>query len=541
MISIGDKTIADAFSEVAERWPDNDFFVVPASPNRHYNPEGYRSTYSQMAGSIAAAAAVLRAAGYGPGHRVAVDLENRPEHVVTAFALATVGASMVPINPDLRPAEVGYLLSDSAPQLAIVAPNRVDAMTAAIAESGRHVSLVVLDGVLDSVPEPQTARLPGPVTTATEASVLYTSGTTGKPKGCLLNQGYQLEIGRWYASLGGLIDIREGAERLYNPLPLFHVNSGLCSLYSMMLTGNCQIQPERFSASAWWTDVAANDATIGHYLGVVIPALLAAPPHENDQDNSLRFAVGAGVEPSLHGVFEERFGVPLIEVWGMTEMCRLLGDTDEPRSIDTRAIGRARPTVEVRVVDDDDNDVAPGVPGEMVLRHSEATPRAGFFDGYLNKPEATEHGWRNGWWHTGDTVSMDETGMLYFVDRSKNIIRRSGENISAAEVEACLYEDERVAQVAVLAVEDDTRDEEVYACVVLGERVPRTETVATELFEMCMERMAYYKPPGWLLFVDDLPTTGTQKIMKHALFGAGVDPTALDDVHDFRSRKRRSR
>jgi len=540
MIDIGGKTIAEVFAEAAKRWPTNDFFVVPAAANRHYHPDGFSASFAEMATAIDQTAAVLRTGGYGPGHRVAVDLENRPEHVVVAFALATVGASMVPINPDLRPAEVGYILSDSAPQLAIAAPNRVDAISAAIEESGLAIELVVVDGTLDGVPV-ANERSSELVTPATEASVLYTSGTTGKPKGCLLSQRYELEIGDWYLNMGGRIDYREGQDRIYNPLPLFHVNSGLCSLFAAMLSGNAQVQPERFSASAWWRDIAATGATVGHYLGVVVPALLAAPPSDSDTQSTLRFAVGAGVEPSLHEVFEDRFGFPLIEVWGMTEMCRLLGDTEEPRSIHTRAIGRARPTVEVRVVDENDDDVPVGTTGEMVVRHSEATPRAGFFDGYLNKPEATAEGWRNGWWHTGDTVTMDETGMVEFVDRSKNIIRRSGENISAAEIEACLHEDDRVAQVAVLAIADPVRDEEVYACVVPRDAIEPSPELAEALFAHCAERMAYYKPPGWLLFVDDLPTTGTQKIMKHALFGADVDPTELDGVHDFRDRKKRQR
>jgi len=540
MIDIGGKTIADVFVEAAHRWPTNDYFVVPASSTRHYHPDGFSATFAEMASAIERAAAALRTGGYGPGHRVAVDLENRPEHVVVAFALATVGASMVPINPDLRPAEVGYILSDSAPELAIAAPNRIDAISAAIEESGITIEVVTLDGELVEVPAARQAST-GAISPDTEASVLYTSGTTGKPKGCLLSQRYQLEIGDWYLNMGGRIDFREGQDRIYNPLPLFHVNSGLCSLYAAMLSGNCQIQPERFSASAWWTDIAATGATVGHYLGVVVPALLAAPPSESDTRSTLRFAVGAGVEPSLHEVFEERFAIPAIEVWGMTEMCRLLGDTDDPRSIHTRAIGRARPGVEIRVVDQNDDDVPAGTTGEMVVRHSQATPRAGFFDGYLNKPEATAQGWRNGWWHTGDTVTMDETGMVEFVDRSKNIIRRSGENISAAEIEACLHEDDRVAQVAVLAIADPIRDEEVYACVVPRADVGPSSELADELFAHCNDRMAYYKPPGWLLFVDDLPTTGTQKIMKHALFGQDVDPTTLDGVHDFRDRKKRQR
>lgn len=540
MIPTAGRTIAEVFSEAAQRWPTNDFFVVPAAPTRHYHPEGFSATFAEMAASIEHNAEILRAAGYGPGHRVAVDLENRPEQVSIAFALASVGVSMVPINPDLRPAEVGYILSDSSPELVIAAPNRVESVKAAIEESERSIDFVALDGQLDAVTPAQT-KSTHTVTPETEASVLYTSGTTGKPKGCLLSQRYQLEIGEWYLNMGGRVDFREGQDRIYNPLPLFHVNSGLCSLYAALLSGNCQIQPERFSASAWWTDIAATGATVGHYLGVVVPALLAAPEQETDTQSGLRFAVGAGVEPSLHATFEERFGLPLIEVWGMTEMCRLLGDTHEPRSIHTRAIGRARPGVEVRVVDEFDVDVPAGATGELLVRHSEATPRAGFFDGYLNKPDATAQGWRNDWWHTGDTVRMDETGMVEFVDRSKNIIRRSGENISAAEIEACLYEDERVARVAVLAIADAVRDEEVYACVVPREGVEPSAALAEELFSHCAHQMAYYKPPGWLLFVDDLPTTGTQKIMKHALFGAGVDPTEISDVYDFRDRKKRQR
>ena len=171
----------------------------------------------------------------------------------------------------------------------------------------------------------------------------------------------------------------------------------------------------------------------------------------------------------------------------------------------TRALwGRPQPGLEVRVVDVDDCDVSVGEAGEMLVRHSEESPRKGAFSGYLNLPEVTEEAWRGGWFHTGDTVRQDESGMLYFVDRKKNIIRRCGENIAAAEVEACLQAHQNVRQVAVIAIEDEMRDEEVMACIVVRD-AESDERLALELFEHCFGELTYYKAPGWVVFVDDLP------------------------------------
>jgi crotonobetaine/carnitine-CoA ligase len=352
----------------------------------------------------------------------------------------------------------------------------------------------------------------------------------------MLSHAYEIEMGAWYASRGGMMTFEEGTDRIYNPLPLFHVNAAILTFFGIMEKGNCLIVPERFSANAWWRDLAETGATVAHYLGIVIPALMNMPDTEWQQRHTVRLGLGAGGEPTLHGPFEERFGFPLVEAWGMTEMCRLLTAHEEPRQIETRAIGRPGPGLEVRVVDGNDQEVPRGTPGEMVLRHSEETPRKGAFSGYLNLPEATEEAGRGGWIHTGDTVMMDEGDMIYFVDRKKNIIRRSGENIAAAEIEACLQEHEAVDRVAVIAVEDALRDEEVMACIT-SDRAG--EALAEELFQWSFKRLAYYKAPGWIRFVDEIPVTGTQKIQKHALFGEGQDPT--EGAMDFRARKKRGR
>ena len=331
-----------------------------------------------------------------------------------------------------------------------------------------------------------------------------------------------------------------GADRIYNPLPLYHVNAGVLSLFGAIYTGCCQIQPERFHAQRWWTEVVQTKASIVHYLGIVVQALMRQEDCPASRQHQVRYGIGAGAEPQLHGAFEARFGFPLIEVWGMTEMVRVLGDSEEPRQIGTRAFGRARPGIEIRVVDEADRDAPNGAPGEMLFRHSAETPRRGAFSGYLKNEAETEKVWRGGWFHTGDTVYRTAEGMLHFVDRKKNIIRRSGENIAAAEVEALLLAHPQAAQAAVLAVRDEVREEEVLACVVLksgkGDR-----KAAESIFNFCSESLAYFKAPGWIWFADSLPTTGTQKIQKHAIFPSTTDPRTLQGMIDLRKSKRRAR
>lgn len=530
------ESIGALFEARAKAFSEHSFLEVPANEVRGYHPHGYQCTYGEAARAVSAMEARLADAGYGHGHRIAVLLENRPEMLLIKLALAKLGISWVPVNPDYRPAEVAYLLQDSAADLALVAPELASLMEDGIAESGLSVPTVEMTESLPNLP--LCARpIPSdqPVSGATEASLIYTSGTTGRPKGCIMSHAYEVEMGQWYASRGGLIEFEAGVTKVYCPLPLFHVNAAILLFLAVIETGSTHIIPERFRASAWWRELVETGATAAHYLGIIIPALMNRDPEEWEQKHQVKWAVGAGVEPTLHRPFEKRFGFPLIEVWGMTEMCRMLADCHEPRRIDTRAMGRPMPGLDVRVVDDNDKEVPRGTPGEMTLRYSADAPRRGAFSGYLNLPEATEEAWRDGWFHTGDTVVMDESDMVTFVDRKKNIIRRSGENIAAAEIEACLQDHPAVDRVAVVAVEDAMRDEEVMACVqVLGDA---DDGLAQELFDWSFARLAYYKAPGWIRFMADIPVTGTQKIQKHSLFGDNGSETV--SAYDFRTKKKR--
>ena len=224
----------------------------------------------------------------------------------------------------------------------------------------------------------------------------------------------------------------------------------------------------------------------------------------------------------------------------MTETGRILADRDEPRQITTRAFGRPWGGLEARVVDDKEQPVPPDTEGELLVRWGGAEgSRHGFFSGYLKNAQATDEAWRGGWFHTGDIVKQASDGMLYFVDRKKNIIRRSGENIAGAEVEACLQLHPGVAQVAVLAVRDELREEEVMACVVPRKDSPANRGLAEALQAWCLERLAYFKAPGWVLFLEGLPTTATQKVQKAQIFPAGEDPRHRPGAFDLRSGKKR--
>ncbi|UYV39263.1 AMP-binding protein [Rhodobacteraceae bacterium D3-12] len=537
-VDIAGQRIDDVFRRALTLWPERDFLIAP----RQGDAAMRVLSYGEVGAQVTQYAEALRAAGYGIGHRAAVLLGTCPEHYILKLAMARIGVSFVPVNPDYHASELAYLLQDSGAALAIASAPYAQLMRAGMAEAespvASPVAFVAFEEILAGVPPAKSAAQEGAITPQSETGLIYTSGTTGRPKGCILSHEYELMVGESYVRIGPPVSLSE-TDRVFNPLPAFHINAGVVGFLGVLLTGAALIQPERFSARNWWRDTGETGATIFHYLGVVISVLLADKSTGADDLGHLRVGLGAGVEPALHVAFEARFGIPLIEVWGMTEMCRVFAMDEEPRRIDTRAFGRERPGLEAQVWDDAGGEVAAGVAGEMVLRHSAATPRKGFFSGYLNKDDATAEAWEGGWFHTGDTVVKSADGVLTFVDRKKNIIRRSGENIAAAEVENVLLQDARVVNVACIAAPDDIREEEVLAAIVLAEGVEPSAATARAIFDAAFAQMAYYKPPGWMLFVDALPVTGTQKVVKHKIFGPDENPLRRPDIHDFRELKRR--
>ena len=535
------ETVYQAFSAAVERFTENTFLCVPALAGRDYLPEGLEQSYGATAEAVERLRSRYASAGYGSGHRVALLLGNRPEFLAHYIALNAVGASIVPVNPDYQHSEMLFQLEHSEAELAICSADRVADMEAIAHARARALHVLDVEALPDSFPEPATPAVSIPADKNAECALLYTSGTTGRPKGCILTNDYFMTAGRWYLELGGLMTFGEGQERVLNPLPLFHMNALAITVTGMILSGNCLIAPDRFHPRMWWQDVVVTRATAIHYLGVVPAILLNQPPDMNERAHCVRFGVGAGVDPKHHEAFESRFGFPLLEVWGMTETGRIFCDCVEPRLPGSRAFGRPRNNFQARVVDSTDTDVALREEGELVVRLGGPDPRKGFFSGYLKDDKETESAWRDGWFHTGDVVTQDTDGMFHFVDRMKNIVRRSGENISATEVEAVLQEHESVAQAAVLAVPDEIREEEVLACIVPLPGALVTGALADELIDWCLTRLAYFKAPGYLVFRDSLPTTGTQKVQKSQIFEPEIDPRQMPDCLDLRGRKRKKR
>ena len=533
MLDITTKTIGAIFDEAVDRWPNEIFFVSPKTSNT----VSLEISYSEAHARVNDYKKLLSEAGYRYQDRIALLLGNRVDHYLIKLAANSLGISIVPINPDASPIEILYILKDSKTILTITDQIHISLMESVCRIANRTFAFFNIDGNSKIVPVLRKNFSTEDIKPSSEASLLYTSGTTGRPKGCILSHEYELMCGDSYRSLGPPVKLEVNKDRIFNPLPSFHINAGVLTFFASILTGNCLIQPNRFSAATWWKDIEETKPTVFHYLGIIIAVILKTKKETIRDLSSIRVGIGAGVEPNLHQEFEEYFKIPLIEVWGMTEMCRIIAVTEEPRQINTRAMGRPRSDLEIKVINETGREVPTGSQGEMIIRHSKNSPRKGAFSGYLGDKKATEAAWRGGWFHTGDTVMMDETMMLYFIDRKKNIIRRAGENISAAEVETCILEHTLVLSVACLAVTDQIKEEEVLACIVLTKKNLKTLKSANKIFNHVYKKLAYFKAPGWILFVDQLPTTGTQKVLKHKIFQDNDNPTERSDIFDLRELK----
>jgi acyl-CoA synthetase (AMP-forming)/AMP-acid ligase II len=527
--------VAAAFRDAVRIWRDRQFLCVTEETARNYGIAAGTMTFGETADAVAVIAARYRTAGYGMGHRVALMLENRPAMLLHWFALNGLGASVVPLNPDLRPAELAYVIQHSGASL-VVGPK---AHTQKLYQAAGGCSVITEDGAIPPAASPARNEVPGP---ATECALLYTSGTTGKPKGCVLSNDYFLRCGRWYVEIGGLCTLREGEDRLITPLPMTHVNALAYATLAMVMTGGCIIPLDRFHPRSWWSTVRESKATIMHSLGVMPTMLLGFEPSPDDRVHQVRFGFAPGVDPRYHAAFEQRFGIPMIDAWAMTETGAgaVVIASHEPRHIGRSCFGRARSFMQYRIVDQAGIDVADGTPGELLVRAAGSDPHTGFFSEYLSDREATDAAWDGGWFHTGDVVRRDAMANLFFVDRWKNVIRRSGENIAAAEVESVLRQHPLVGDVACAAVSDELRGEEVLACIVPRETIVDRTRAAAEIVADAMAELAYFKVPGYVAFVAALPLTATNKVQRGELKAWAQGLPGTPDCIDTRHLKRRS-
>ena len=510
------QSVYEAVSIAVRLWPDRAFLQTLPETADVYGIVAGEITYAETLAEANRLKAGYEKAGYRAGHKVFLLLENRPAFFMHWFALNALGVWVVPVNPDLQAAELAYMAGHAEPVLAIAIEKRMDDLARAGKEAGVVYPVIGPDDGPPPAPE-QGGGADAAIGLKTPAAMLYTSGTTGAPKGCVLSNRYYIKLGEWYVGMGGACGIDTRGERMITPLPLFHMNAMAASTMAMICVGGRLIALDRFHPRTWWDSVRESQATCLHYLGVMPSILMKAQASPRDREHVCRFGFGAGVDPKLHAPFEERFGFPLIEGWAMTETGAgaTLTNNIEPRKVGESCLGKAGAELATQIVRDDGSDCNADEPGELLVRQAGQDPRDGFFSEYFKDSAATAEAWDGGWFHTGDIVRRDGDGNFFFVDRKKNVIRRSGENIAAVEVESVLMQHPDIRAAGVAAAPDAIRGDEVFACLVVdGEG---SETRARAIAEWALTRMAYYKVPGYIAFVDALPLTGTQKIQRGEL------------------------
>ena len=536
------RTVHDVFSATAARTPGAEFLFTESVTAAAYGIAAGAIRWSDAAAEVARLRTAYAAAGYGHGHRIGLLLENRPAFLFHWFALNALGASVVPINADMRSAELSYLIGHSEIGLVVTLPERATELRAAAALADVALETMAPD---DAMPAAKTVapRAAEPIGADTECALLYTSGTTGRPKGCILGNSYFVNAGEWYTALDGVCSVRRDTERVMTPLPLTHMNAMACSTMVVLVAGGCLVQLDRFHPRSWLQSARESGATIVHYLGVMPAMLLSAPPSPADHDHAIRWGFGAGVDRKNHLPFEQRFGFSLVEAWAMTEtgVAACIMANHEPRLVGESCFGRQESFVDIKLMDDQGNDAAVGAPGELLVRSAGTDPRRAFFSGYLKDEKATNEAWADGWFHTGDLVRRDAEGNFFFVDRKKNVIRRSGENISAVEVESVLNQHPAVKASAVAATPDAVRGDEVLACIVLRDAADEAakQQIAASIVDHALAQLAYYKAPGYIAFIDALPLTPSQKIQRGELRALAQTLPSQSNCIDTRAMKKR--
>jgi len=486
-------------------------------------------SYGEFADRVWRLTAGLRELGVARGDNVCLFLPNGLPFALAMFATARLGAPFVPAHAQLTPRELRYLLQHADAVAVIVDAERLPLVHEVRDECPllRHVVVVGgaggagalgFDDLMGAPPRPDARADVAP---GDPAGILYTSGTTGQPKGAILtHRGYMLNATA-FAERTAL----SGDDVLFCVLPLAHLNAQRSSLLPAALTRARLVLAERFSVGAFWPSVRAHEVTFFSVMPTVISILLQQPPAPAERDHRVRLCV-TPITPPLLEAFEARFGIPVVNTYGLTEGMLNVMNFVEPAKRRPGAIGKPLlPEIHrLRIVDDEDRDVAPGAGGEIVLQ----SPAV--MTGYYKDPEATARALRGGWLHTGDLGYVDAEEFLHFVGRKKEMIRRGGENIAPAEIEAVLAGHPGVLEAVVVGVPDPLWEEEVKACVVLraGEDVKSLPPAA--LLDHCAARLAAFKVPRYVEYRRDFPRTPTLRVQRHKLMGlTGADGTPVFD------------
>ncbi|MFG2446646.1 AMP-binding protein [Nocardia fluminea] len=489
---------------------------------------GQSFTWRQTLEAVEAAGRGFRALGIAAGERIGIMSDNRPETVWAWLGANAAGAVDVPLNAAARGRLLDYFVRDASPRVLIgtveyltilaesitVDPEYVICIDARSArpfgDRAKHLTferLIVLG--MDHSEELPASR---PDATAT---IMYTSGTTGPSKGVVLPQRYYPAQGARAAAIAQLGE----DDVVYCVQPLFHIDARAFLAMSWH-AGGVAVLGRRFSPSRFWDEIREHGATVFGTIGTMLWLLHKQPPRPDDRDIPARLAVCSSTPGEILRDMEDRFGIDIIEAYGMTEC--LLITAAPPGSTVAGRIGKPIPEVEVRVLDDRDAPVSVGEIGELVFRPRE---HASMMQGYWSKPEATVEAWRNLWFHTGDLVCEHPDGYLEYIGRKKDAIRRRGENVSAWEVEQAVVAHPQVLEAAAIGVPSEVGEEDVAVLVVTvsGQTVDPAALVA-----FLAQDLPRFAVPRYVEFVDSLPKTPSERVEKGKVRERGITAAAWD-------------
>jgi len=501
-----DYTLAGVFASRAARDPQRAFALF-----------GEKTwTWREFGDAVERCARLLVSRGVRKGDRVSVMGRNSDGHVLMLLAAARIGAIMVPVNPDYGVDEARYVLHHAEVSAVIASSDTLAVARKACEGLATAPWFALLDGgaadapaLLDLVAGAPAATLPGSVTGDDTCLIVYTSGTTGFPKGAMHSQRSFVTGGEAFVQRVYLQD----DDRVMVLLPLFHINALFYSVAGTLAAGCSMVIVPKFHASTFWQTVVDTGATEVNIIEAIGTILKARPRSEFRPDHKLRAVYG--IRESVADTFRDEFHVPHgMGGYGMTEIpgvtCNPVEGLRKKGSMGP--IGRhpdpERPWAQCRVVDEEGSDVPDGEVGELLVR----TPI--IMQGYYRDPEQTKNAFRDGWFMTGDLVKRDADGYFFFVSRKKDIIRRRGENIAGAELDRVIGSHPAVLEAAAIPVPAELGEDEILVAVLLK---PAQQATAEDIAQWCRERLAPMKVPRYIAFVDELPHTPTHKVLKAQL------------------------
>lgn len=493
---------------------------------------GDRFTFADVHRLATELAHGLLALGVTVGQPVATMIDNNIDAVTVWLAINKIGAVSAPVNTGFKGVFLRNQLHDCSATV-VVAEAGYALLIADLIDELPHVRHLVTRGTpstargvqamaLDELRHVGAPALPDEATPDQLAMLVYTSGTTGASKGCMIPHNFCCNLG-WNFVMGqGFAE----DDILWSPLPLFHLNAiGLSVVTGLIAQVGVAIAP-RFSVSGFWPEIERSGATTVNLLGSLVTLIAEAPDSESSRRcyGQLRRVNAAPFPPAIVEKWRTRFGVSAKGAvgYGMTEAATISGIAPGVPPGPTGSSGKTGHDFEVQIVDDNDNALPVGSPGEIVARPKRPNI---IFQGYWNRPADTVKAWRNLWFHTGDIGRLDENGYLYFLDRKKDYIRRKGENISTYEMEAVFGAHPAIQDVAVHAVLSPLGEDEVK---VTAELRPGAALSEEELCRWSIDRVPRFAVPLYIEFRDQLPRSATGKVLKEQLRGEGATATTWD-------------